>query len=158
MSVAFRFIHAADLHLDSPFKGLGDAPPRVRQALTESTFGAVRRLTAAAVSANVDFVLLAGDLFDAADRSLRAQAFLHQQWAKLREHGIGIYIIHGNHDPLSGERARFAVMEGVHVFGAEEKEGRPAYRKDGGLAAFIYGMSYGSRAVTDNLASRYRPA
>ncbi|HUC93505.1 MAG TPA: DNA repair exonuclease [Paenibacillus sp.] len=158
MSVPFRFIHAADLHLDSPFKGLGEAPPAVRQALADSTFEALRRLTAAAVSAKADFVLLAGDLFDAADRSLRAQAVLHQQWAKLREHGIGVYVIHGNHDPLSGQRARFAEMEGVHVFGAEQYEGRPAYRKDGELAAFVYGMSYARRAVTDNLAARYRPA
>lgn len=156
MGIPFRFMHAADLHLDSPFKGLADAPPHVRDALKESTFAALKQLTDAAIEEEVDWVVFAGDLYDAADRSLRAQSALHQAWTRLSAHGIGVFVIHGNHDPLSGERARMALPDGVHVFGSSEAEGRPAYRRDGKLAAYVYGISYGSRAVTENLAVRYR--
>lgn len=157
--IPFRFVHAADLHLDSPFKGLTDVPDAVRQTLEEATFGALRRLTETAIAAEADFVVLAGDLYDEADRSLRAQAVLHQAWSRLSAAGIGVFAIHGNHDPLTGERARFALPDGVHVFGAGRiAEGKPAYRKDGKLAAFVYGISYGSRAVHDNLAPGYRPS
>jgi DNA repair protein SbcD/Mre11 len=157
MGVPFRFMHAADLHLDSPFKGLADAPPHVRDALKESTFTALNRLTDAAIAAGVDWVVFAGDLYDAADRSLRAQSALHQAWTRLSASGIGVFVIHGNHDPLSSERARMSLPAGVHVFGSGEAEGRPAYRRDGELAAYVYGVSYGSRAVTENLAIGYKP-
>ncbi|GGG14860.1 metallophosphoesterase family protein [Paenibacillus abyssi] len=155
MSAAFRFIHAADLHLDSPFRGLAEVPDKVGLHLRESTFAALRRLTDVAIERQVDFIVLAGDLYDAADRSLRAQLALQREWSKLQSHGIQVFAIHGNHDPLSGSKAKLDIPDSVTVFGAEASEGRPAYRRDGELAAYIYGISYGTRAVTDNLAARY---
>jgi len=157
MGVPFRFLHAADLHLDSPFKGLSDAPPHVRDALKDSTFAALKRLTDTAIAEGVDFVVFAGDLFDSADRSLRAQAALHREWSRLGKEGIGSFVIHGNHDPLGGERAGMALPDGVRVFGAREAVGLTACRRDGELAAVVTGISYGSRSVTDNLALRYKP-
>ncbi|MGO4545708.1 exonuclease SbcCD subunit D [Paenibacillus sp. 2TAB23] len=156
MSVPFRFIHAADLHLDSPFRGLANAPAPVREALMESTFAALRELTHAAIRNQVDFIVLAGDLFDEADRSLRAQLALVKEWAKLEEHGIAVYVIHGNHDPLSGARAELKLPSNVVVFGSDQMEYRPAYRRSGELAAFIYGRSYGTRIVTENMAAAYQ--
>ena len=155
----FRFIHAADLHLGSPFKGLADAPEHVRRGLAEAEYAALRRLTAAALELGADFVVIAGDLFDSADRSLRAQAALHRSWSRLAAAGVQVFAIHGNHDPLGAERARFDLPEGVHIFGAGgSAEHRPACRRDGKPAAFVYGISYDRRAVTDNLVPRYRPA
>ncbi|MBD2872745.1 metallophosphoesterase family protein [Paenibacillus arenilitoris] len=157
MSVSFRFIHAADLHLDSPFRGLAKAPGQVRERLADSTFDALRRLTDAAVTEKVDFVVLSGDLFDAADLSLRAQLLLVREWEKLEAHGISVFAIHGNHDPLDGARADLKLPGNVHVFGAEGMDYRPAYRRSGELAAFVYGRSYGTKVVTDNMAAGYRP-
>jgi len=155
----FRFIHAADLHLGSPFKGLAGAPEAVRRGLAEAEFGALRRLTDTALREEADFVVIAGDLFDSADRSLRAQAALHRSWSRLAAAGAQVFAIHGNHDPLGLERARFELPEGVHIFGAGgNAEYRPAYRRDGKPAAFVYGISYDRRAVTDNLVPGYRPA
>ena len=155
----FRFIHAADLHLGSPFKGLAGAPEAVRRGLAEAEFGALRRLTDTALREEADFVVIAGDLFDSADRSLRAQAALHRSWSRLAAAGAQVFAIHGNHDPLGLERARFELPEGVHIFGAGgNAEHRPAYRRDGKPAAFVYGISYDRRAVTDNLVPGYRPA
>ena len=68
------FIHAADLHLDSPMVGLKYLPANILSRVRESTFAALEKLTAAAIDRNVDFVVLAGDLYDGEDRSLRAQS------------------------------------------------------------------------------------
>jgi DNA repair exonuclease SbcCD nuclease subunit len=157
MSIPFRFIHAADLHLDSPFKGLQDAPDEVWTALRDSTFRALRHLTETALAAKADFVVLSGDLYDASDRSLRAQLALQREWRVLSDAGVGVFVIHGNHDPLSGAKANLDLPETVRIFGSGEPEGWPAYRKDGELAAYVYGLSYGTRAVSDNVALRYRP-
>lgn len=158
MSVPFRFLHAADLHLDSPFRGLSKAPAAVRGALQESTFAALRSLTELAIGEEVDFVVVAGDLYDEVDSSLRAQLTLAKEWSKLHEHGIAVYAIHGNHDHMGGQRATLSMPESVHIFGPEAMSGKPAYRRSGELAAYIYGQSYGKRAVTDNIASSYRPS
>lgn len=155
MSVPFRFIHAADLHLDSPFRGLAKAPEGIRDALTDSTFAAVRQLTETAIREKVDFIVLAGDLFDESDRSLRAQLMLVREWEKLDQHEIAVFVIHGNHDPLNGARADLKLPPNVYIFGADEMEYRPAYRKSGELAAFVYGISYGTRIVTENVAATY---
>lgn len=69
------FIHAADLHLDSPFYGISNLPEPVYARIKESTFHSVRRLTDGALREQADFVLLSGDLFDEANRSLKAQLF-----------------------------------------------------------------------------------
>ncbi|MFD0962195.1 metallophosphoesterase family protein [Paenibacillus chungangensis] len=158
MNVPFRFLHAADIHLDSPFRGLSKAPAAVREALQESTFAALRALTELAIREEVDFVVVAGDLYDEADSSLRAQLALAREWSKLHEHGIAVYAIHGNHDHMSGQRAKLKLPESVHIFGPEAMSSKPAYRRSGELAAYIYGQSYGKRTVTDNIASSYRPS
>jgi DNA repair protein SbcD/Mre11 len=155
MGVPFTFIHAADLHLDSPFRGLTKTPAAVRDALSEATFVALQRLTETAIAVNADFIVMAGDLFDEADRSLKAQLALVREWEKLARHGVGVYVIHGNHDHLGGRRAALTLPSNVHIFGAEAVECRPAYRRDGELAAYIYGISYGERAVTRNLVPQY---
>ncbi|REK76151.1 metallophosphoesterase family protein [Paenibacillus paeoniae] len=158
MSVSFRFIHAADFHLDSPFKGLSKAPDAVRKGLMDSTFAALKKLTDLAIAEEVDFIVIAGDLFDEADRSLRAQLALLQEWERLAAEGISVYAIHGNHDHLGGRRARLELPPNVHIFGSARPAGLPAYRKSGELAAYVYGMSYGERAETRNLAISYQAA
>lgn len=158
MAVPFRFIHAADLHLDSPFRGMSKVPERLKEKLMASTFSALRRLTKTAIQEQVDFIVISGDLYDEADRSLKAQLQLLKEWERLQQHGIAVFVIHGNHDPLNGARAELKLPPNVTQFGANQMEYRPAYCRNGELAAFVYGMSYGKRHVTDNLAATYMPA
>jgi len=153
--VPFVFVHAADLHLDSPFKGLSRVPETVRRRLKEAAFVSLQRIVDAARRERADFVVLAGDLYDAADRSLRAQLRLKRMLEDLAEDGIGVFAVHGNHDPESGRKAMLDWPENLHVFGSSAVGCVPAYRRDGQLAAYVYGISYAHAAVTENLALRF---
>ncbi|WP_157994003.1 metallophosphoesterase family protein [Cohnella abietis] len=156
MGIPFTFVHAADLHLDSPFKGLTKVPDAVRERLRESTFAALRGLCDIVRREKVDFVVLAGDLFDAADRSLRAQLRLQRALGEMTALGAQVYIVHGNHDPESGRQAKLDWPEGVHVFDSGGVGCLPAFSRDGELVAHVYGISYPTQAVTDNLALRFK--
>ncbi|WP_035157775.1 metallophosphoesterase family protein [Cohnella thermotolerans] len=156
MGVPFTFLHATDLHLDSPFRGLTRVPPAVRERLRESTFASFRRLMELVRREKIDFVVLAGDLYDAADRSLRAQLRMQRTLTELAEDGVQVFVVHGNHDPENGWKAKLDWPRTVRVFGSRDVESFPAYRRDGELAAYVYGISYPQSNVTDNLAARYR--
>lgn len=155
MGVAFTFVHAADLHLDSPFKSMAKAPEAVRSRLQGATFAALSRLVEAAKREKADFVVLAGDLYDAADRSLRAQLRLQRAIAELTVSGIEVFAVHGNHDPESGRQAMLEPPPGFYVFGSDEPACLPARTRSGEIAAHVYGISYPTAAVTDNLARRF---
>lgn len=151
----FRFIHSADWHLDAPFKGLSGLPRALFGRIRDSSFHALDALVALAIGEQADFVLVSGDLFDAADRSLRAQRAFQQAAERLGEHGIRLFAVHGNHDPLQGYRARLALPDTVHVFGSERVETVTVTGRDGEPIATVSGISYARAAVTDNLAGRF---
>lgn len=153
---SFRFIHTADLHLDTPFVGMSNIPDQVRRHLQESTFAALDGLVDLAISEEVDFIVISGDIYDAADSSLRAQLRLKEAWDKLGIHGIHVYIIHGNHDPLSSSRQRFAYPDHVTVFGATVESATAVRRKDGLPVAIVSGVSYPTSAVTENTALKFK--
>lgn len=69
----FSFIHTADLHLDSPFKGISEISSEVSSELTNATFTAFDKIIDLCIEKQVDFLLIVGDVYDGADRSLRAQ-------------------------------------------------------------------------------------
>ncbi|WP_248924944.1 metallophosphoesterase family protein [Paenibacillus hamazuiensis] len=154
----FRFIHVADLHLDSPFRGLSGLPAAIRERMRESTFAALDRLVRLAMEERADFVVIAGDVYDAADRSLRAQIRFQQALETWAGAGIPAFVVHGNHDPLDGRAAKLAYPQSVKFFGADAVEGFPVVTKDRGTIAYVYGVSYGSASVTDNLAARFDPS
>ncbi len=156
MGIPFTFLHAADLHLDSPFKSMAKAPEAVRARLRESTFAAFRNLVDAAKREKVDFVVLAGDLYDAADRSLKAQLRLQRGLAELSDGGIEVFAVHGNHDPESGRQAMLEPPPGFFAFGSGEVGCLPAHTREGEVAAHVYGISYAKAFETDNLARRFK--
>ncbi|MFD1176726.1 exonuclease SbcCD subunit D [Paenibacillus puldeungensis] len=151
----FRFLHAADLHLDTPFSGMSGVPNRLRRFLQESTFTAFDNLVHLAIAEAVDFVVLSGDIYDASDSSLRAQLRLREAWDKLGRHGIPVYLIHGNHDPLGSRRLRLELPPHVTEFGTKLESRTAVRRSDDQPVAIISGVSYGAAAVTDNLALQF---
>lgn len=156
---SFCFLHAADLHLDTPFQGLGRVAPHVQGALQEASLRAWDRLVDLALAQEVAFVVLAGDLYDGADRGLRAQLRVRAGLQRLGDAGIETFVVHGNHDPLDGWQAIEADgwPDGVVVCPAGEVTSHEVVR-DGVRLATLHGISYATRETTANLARRFPAA
>lgn len=147
------FIHAADLHLDSPMVGLKQLPAHILARLRESTFIALQKLTAAAIDRQVDFVILAGDLFDGEDRSLRAQSRFRLEMQKLAEKGIPVYVIHGNHDHLNGSWVHLDMPANVYFFNSSVE--MKVLQTQKGEWVHLYGFSYPHRHVYERKIDEY---
>ncbi len=146
-----RFVHASDLHLDRPFRGIRDeAPDYVAQALSNATFDVYQNIIDLCITERVDALLVAGDIYDAADRSLRAQLRFIDGLKQLDRAGIASFICHGNHDPLDGWQARLDLPPSCVRFGPQV-EGHPLFPGDP-QRGMVYGMSYPTREVRENLA------
>jgi DNA repair exonuclease SbcCD nuclease subunit len=152
-----RFVHAADLHLDAPFKGVDATDPRVREALIASTYDALDALVAIAVGQSVDFVVIAGDVYNESERSLRAEFAFRDACVRLAQAGIRVFVARGNHDPASARPSGITLPENVHVFSEHEVE-RVEFKRDGQLACALYGRSFRTAAEKSNLASGFRRA
>ncbi len=148
-----RFVHAADLHLDSPFIGLrAQAPENVAAALRSATFDAYAKLVDLCVEERADALLVAGDVYDSADRSLRAQLRFVEGLRRLDRAGIRSFVCHGNHDPLDGWEARIDYPPGCTRFGPEFTAA-PVFPGEPGRAV-VHGISYPTRVVRENLVER----
>ncbi|WP_106498108.1 metallophosphoesterase family protein [Lentibacillus sp. Marseille-P4043] len=154
MSKQISFLHAADLHLDSPFKGLARIPEEIFKEVQESTFIALDRLVNVAINKQVNFVLLVGDLFDNEKQSLKGQIHLRDAFEKLKRHHIYVYLSYGNHDYLNGNHYPITYPENVFTFQQETIQ-HFLYEQNGETLASIYGFSYENRAVHDNKAIEF---
>ena len=83
-----KFIHAADLHLDSPFSGLKDLPASILKEIRDSPFKLFKTIVNEAICRQVDFMVISGDLFDGENRSLRTQVRFRTEMEKLQQHRI----------------------------------------------------------------------
>ena len=152
-----RFVHAADLHLDSPFRGIrNEAPSHVEGALSNATFDAYRNIIDLCLREQVAALLVAGDIYDGADRSLRAQLHFVHGLAQLEKAGIRSFICHGNHDPLDGWEARLDLPAGCVRFGPKV-DGFPVF-PDEPERATVHGVSYPTREVRENLTPLFAEA
>jgi DNA repair exonuclease SbcCD nuclease subunit len=152
--MGFRFIHAADLHLDTPFQGVARVSEEVAALLRDASLDAFDRLVQAALDNEVVFILFVGDLYDGEQRGVRAQLRFLRGLETLAKNGIKAFIVHGNHDPLGGWSAIREWPPGVTIFGAEEVVGVPV-ELGGSRVATVFGLSFGRREVTDNLSLRF---
>ncbi|MFZ3589813.1 metallophosphoesterase family protein [Bacillus sp. DJP31] len=147
------FLHAADLHLDSPYIGLKRLPDSLFKRVQESTFVSLQRLVTYAIKNQVDFIIIAGDLYDAEQRSLKAQIRVRNEMLRLERVGIQVYVIHGNHDPLNGNWIKLDWPSNVHIFSGEIEV--KTFIKEGKHLANLYGFSYSQKAITENMAAKY---
>ncbi|MCR4425943.1 MAG: DNA repair exonuclease [Firmicutes bacterium] len=150
----FRFVHAADIHLDSPFAAVGAESEELAQKFIESTRDAFRRVVDLCIRRQADFLVLAGDVYDGSHKSLRAQLELRSGLGALARRGIHTFISCGNHDHLGGWRASLTWPPEVHFFGPEVEVHRVV--RDGEEVARVQGVSYPRAAVTENLAAGFR--
>ena len=155
---AFRFLHAGDLHLDSPITGLSAvAPQAVLDVLRAATTDAWRSIVRTAIDGSVDFVLVAGDVFEVANPTLLGQTRFRDGLAELADRGIRSYVVHGNHDPMDGKAwaASLAFPDLAHRFGTGAGES-VVFERDGQPVARIHGRSYPTAAVRENYAAGFR--
>lgn len=150
----FRFIHAADLHLDSPLEGLEvheGAPVGILRGATRRAF---ENLVNLAREEKVDFVVIAGDVYDGDWKDYSTGLFFRGQMVRLQAAGIPVYLIAGNHDAASVISRKLTLPDNVHDFstrtaGSMEVLGHPVV---------IHGRGFPNRAVPENLAREYPPA
>jgi len=152
-SGSWCFVHAADLHLDTPFSGIarldGDLANRLRDASLEA-FDALIDLT---LQRDAALLVLAGDIYDGADRGIRAQLRMKTGLQRLSDEGIQTCMVAGNHDPLDGWSAIESWPDLVTEFGPDEP-GIVEVARDGDLLAVVTGISYATRAEERNLATK----
>ena len=148
-----KFIHAADLHIDSPLKGLDGYAGAPLERLRGATRQAFLGLVAAAIERRVDLVVLAGDIFDGNWQDFRTGLFFREQLVRLTRAGVRVFIAKGNHDAESQITRQLPAVEGVHLFSSR---GCETIRLDD-LGVALHGRSFPQRAVNEDFVSGYNP-
>ncbi len=149
-----KFLHTADIHLDSPLTGLSAAGDCPLDRLRESTRRALANLIDHALAEAVDFVVIAGDLYDGTWRDFTTGLYFARQMARLDQAGIPAYVVLGNHDAESRLTRTLRLPENVHVFPADRAE--TVFFPDRSVA--LHGRSFPTAAVSENFALAYPPA
>ena len=149
------FVHAADLHLGAPLKRLGEGlSDEIRVGLRLRASKALENLIDLTITRNAEFLLLAGDLYDGAEREAASQIRFRNQMERLGEKGIRVYIVHGNHDPTEANLVEVVKLpENVKVFEPGQVE-VVAHELRNGSTVLIAGISYWRPDVTENLVPR----
>ena len=150
----FRFLHAADTHIDSPLDGLEAYDGAPLEALRGATRAAFENLVLLALDEKVDFLLLAGDIYDGDWKDFSTGLYFSRQMARLRAAGIPVYLVAGNHDAASVLTRRLSLPDNVHVFSTRTAESRDVP----GLPVAIHGRGFPQRAVPENLVPDYPAA
>ena len=150
----FKFIHATDIHLDSPLRGLeryeGAPVERVRQAARR----ALENLIGLAVEEEVQFICIAGDLYDGDWKDYNTGLFFCRQMSKLREAGIRVFLITGNHDAMNLMTRSLQLPDNVKMLSTRKPE--TVKLDDVGVA--IHGQGFSKREVKDDLSEKYPSA
>lgn len=119
---AYRFVHSADVHLDSPLRSLALRDPRLAEFVGNASRQVFARIVDLCLDEQVNALLLAGDLYDGEQTSMKTARFLAEQLRRLDAAGIKVFIIRGNHDALSKITKELVFPENVHLFGADRYE------------------------------------
>ncbi len=146
-----RFIHAADIHLDSPLRGLEAYPGAPAERLRIATRQAFDRVVQIAIEERVDFLIISGDLFDTEVKDFHAALAAAEQLRKLDRAGIPVYLILGNHDSREEMIRHVPWPANVTLFDHK----RPHTVRHATLPVALHGMSYPKREVTENLVPGY---
>ncbi|MFP6771928.1 MAG: DNA repair exonuclease [Alphaproteobacteria bacterium] len=149
----FKFLHAADIHLDSPMLGLSNYDDAPAEAMRGATRQALKNLVALAIDEACAFVLIAGDLFDGSQRDVSTALFFAKEMSRLGKHDIRVYLIYGNHDAETQLKS-MPWPDNVKLLGNRKAESVPVP----GLEVTIHGRSFAKRDEDRNLAADYPAA
>ena len=149
-----KVLHAADLHIDSPMKGMERYDGAPVDVMRGSTRKAVSNLVDLAIREQVDIVTIGGDVFDGDWHEVTSGLWWNSQLDRLVAAGIEVFVVHGNHDAASQLTHRLRAPRGVHVFGTDAPQSIHSDRHP----LVVHGQSYRDRAVTDDLAAGFPQA
>jgi DNA repair exonuclease SbcCD nuclease subunit len=149
----FKFIHAADIHLDSPLLGLDRYEGAPVEAIRKATRRAFSKLVQLAIAERVDFVILAGDIYDGDWLDYNTGLFFVKEVRELERAGIPVMLIRGNHDAESRITRRLTLPANAHELPWERPDTFPL----DSLRIALHGQSYARQAETRNLAADYPP-
>jgi len=148
--MAFRFLHTADIHLDSPLKTLALRDAELSAQIRNATRQAFARIVDTCLEQRLDALVIAGDLYDRDIQDMSTALSFGRQMRRLAEAGVRVFLIRGNHDAESVLTRELSLPDNVHVFGAE---GGTERLNDLGVA--IQGVSFAAAHVPENLLNRY---
>jgi len=147
----FKFIHTADIHLDSPLHRLETYEGAPVEEIRQASRRAFENLIDLAVAESVNFVLIAGDLFDGDWKDYHTGLYFITQIHRLKTADIPVFIVSGNHDAAGQMTRSLPYPDNVHVFSPKSPETRTL----DALKVAIHGQSFATPAVMDNLVLRY---
>ena len=150
--MAFRFVHTADIHLDSPLRSLSLRDPEIADLIGNATRQSFSKIIDLCLDEAVDALMIAGDLYDGELRSMKSAAFLGAEMRRLAAGGIRAFVIRGNHDAESVITRHLSLPDNVHVFSGRA-EAVPIEGKD----VVVHGVSFSKPHITDSLLPKYRP-
>ncbi|WP_446011962.1 metallophosphoesterase family protein [Candidatus Electrothrix sp.] len=150
----FKFIHAADLHLDSPLRGLSRYESAPAESIRDACRRAFENLVDLAIEEKVDFVLLAGDLYDGDWKDYSTGIFLSKQMGRLGQHNIQVFAVSGNHDAANRMTKSLDSPSNMTMFSPRKVE---TVKLDN-LGVAIHGRSFPTQHVDENLAADFCPA
>jgi len=148
---SFTFLHAADLHLGSPFQGLSLKDEDLARRFASASREAFRELVDLALSEKVAFLVIAGDIYDGEWKDASIGLFFARELGRLRRAGIEVFLVKGNHDAESVVTKAITLPEGVHEFPSRSAK---SFRIEA-LGVALHGRSFADRSVAENLALTY---
>jgi DNA repair exonuclease SbcCD nuclease subunit len=146
-----KFVHAADLHVDSPLRGLDRYEGAPVERLRGATRRALENLVALCIDEKAAFLLLVGDVFDGSWKDYSTGLFFSSQMARLREANVPVLLVRGNHDAASSVAKALRLPDNVRELSARKPE--TIELADAGVV--VHGQSFSQRVTTEDLASRY---
>jgi DNA repair exonuclease SbcCD nuclease subunit len=153
-AMPFRFVHTADVHLDSPLRTLALREPELAELIGGATRKAFVAVINLCLAEQVDALLIAGDLYDGEQTSMKTARFLADELRRLHEAGIKTFVIRGNHDAESRITKELTLPDSVTVFTGHAK---PALLSSGGLDIAVHGVSFRQKHAPESLLPSFRP-
>lgn len=149
-----KFIHAADIHLDSPLRGLEKYEGAPVEAVRQASRRALENLVALAIAERVAFVVIAGDVFDGDWKDYNTGLYFVRQMARLDESGIPVLLLKGNHDAANKLSKSLPYPPNVRVFSHRSAETFVIEQHN----VAIHGQSFAGADVRDDLSASYPAA
>ena len=156
----FRFVHTADIHLDSPLRSLALLDPQLAEAVGAATRRAFERIVDLCLDENADALMIAGDLYDGDQTSMKTALFLAEQLRRLHDAGVRAFIVRGNHDAESKITAQLR-RERMLPDSATVFDGRGGHaaveRPPGAIPVAVHGVSFSDPRHTESPLPKFRP-